>query len=242
MVIVILLFLLAIPVAMDKLLGQLTISVNESIYLKDPDSSKLGRKIISGSIAMIDAVGFESFTFRKLAAEIGSTEASVYRYFESKHKLLLYITSWYWAWQEYRLVFGLANIPSPYHRLEKAITLLTEEVVEDGSFAYINETTLNRIVISESAKSYMTKDVDEDNQHGVFLGYKRLVSRVSDIILEINPGYKYPHMLVSTIVEGAHQQRYFARHLPRLTDVVRGEDAIVEFYKDMVLKAINDSK
>ena len=84
----------------------------------------------------------------------------------------------------------------------------------------------------------MTKTVDEENKEGVFGQYKALVERVSDIILEINPTYKYSHMLVSTMIEGAHHQRYFAEHLPRLTDVVEGEDAIVEFYTNMVFKAI----
>ena len=67
------------------------IDVDEGLYLKDPNSSDLGMKIIRDSIEMIDAIGFEGFTFKKLAAKIGATEPSVYRYFESKHKLLLYL-------------------------------------------------------------------------------------------------------------------------------------------------------
>lgn len=223
---------------MDSLLTQLTIKVNEAVYLKDPASSELGRKILRASIDMLEEVGFEAFTFRKLASKIGSTEASVYRYFESKHKLLLYLTSWYWGWMEYRLAFGLANIDSPTERLKRAITLLTQEIKEDGSYAHINEILLNRIVIAESSKVYMTKSVDEENKHGVFMGYKRLVAYVSEIVHEINPAYKYPHMLISTIIEGAHHQRYFAAHLPRLTDVINGEDAITDFYKELVLKTI----
>lgn len=223
---------------MDHLLPNLTIQVNSAIFVKDPLSSQLGRNILSTSIEMIEGIGFESFTFRKLATKIGSTEASVYRYFESKHKLLLYLTSWYWGWMEYKLAFGLANVDCPSDRLMRAITLLTQEVKEDGSIAHINEILLNRIVISESSKVYMTKNVDEENKHGAFSGYKRLVERVSSIVNEINSNYKYPHMLVSTIIEGAHHQRYFAAHLPRLTDVISGEDAITEFYKELVLKTI----
>ena len=47
-------------------------------------------------------------------------------------------------------------------------------------------------------------------------------------------------MLVSTVIEGAHHQRYFVEHLPRLTDVVVGEDAITEFYNEMVIKSISN--
>jgi AcrR family transcriptional regulator len=223
---------------MDHLLRNFTIQVNQAVYVKDPTSSELGRKILSASIQMIEELGYEAFTFRKLAKQIGSTEASVYRYFESKHKLLLYLVAWYWAWMEYRLAFGLANIECATSRLEKAVTLLTQEVEEDGTYAHINENLLNRIVISESTKVYMNKSVDQDNKHGVYVGYKRLVSMVSQIVNEINPDFKYPHMLISTIIEGAHHQRYFAAHLPNLTDVISGEDAITEFYKELVLKTI----
>lgn len=220
------------------ILPKISIQVNEHIYLKNPESSDLGRKIVSASIELMDEVGYEAFTFAKLAKSINSTEASVYRYFESKRKLLLYMTDWYWAWMEYRLLFGLANINSSDERLKKAIVLLTEQIQEDGSFTHINEIKLNRIVISEASKVYLTREVDEENKDGIFHTYKELVQRVSDIITEINPDYKYPHMLISTIIEGAHYQRYFAEHIPRLTDMIKGEDAIVNFSLDMVMNTI----
>jgi AcrR family transcriptional regulator len=222
----------------DSLISNISIQVRQCIYLKDPASSDLGKRILQGSIDMIDDIGFEQFTFRKLAAQIGSTEASVYRYFESKHKLLLYLTSWYWGWLEYRLVFKLANVEPAEERLRRAVKLLTENIEEDGSIDYINEVKLNHIVIAESSKTYLTKDVDEENAEGVFAGYKKLVARVSEVIEEINPKFKYPHMLVSTVIEGSHQQRYFAEHLPKLTDIMEGEDAIVDFYTTLVFSTI----
>lgn len=223
---------------MHELLSKLSIQVSTSVFLKNPESSDLGKRIITGSIDLIDEIGFESFTFRKLALKINSTEASIYRYFESKHKLLLYLTSWYWGWVEYKLVFNLANIKCCEERLEKAISILTQQVEEDSSFTHINEVKLYSIVISESSKAYLTKFVDEENNEGVFSGYKQLVARVGEIIQEVNPKYKYPHMLISTVIEGAHHQRFFADHLPKLTDIIIGEDSITEFYKEIVFKAI----
>jgi AcrR family transcriptional regulator len=223
---------------MNELLSKVSIQLNENIYLKDPESSDLGRKILNGGIDMIYEHGFDNFTFRKLGKEIRSTEASIYRYFENKNKLLLYLTSWYWGWMEYKLVFSLANVSSPESRLEKAVQILTQVVKADESFSHVNVEKLNNIVISDSSKAYLNKEVDDENKAGVFLGYKQLVARVSDIILEVNTDYKYPHMLISTVIEGAHFQRYFAEHLPRLTDVVVNEDAITEFYKKLVSKAI----
>ncbi|HAD95918.1 MAG TPA: TetR family transcriptional regulator [Cryomorphaceae bacterium] len=220
------------------MLPDLKFKINSSTYLKDPESSDLGLRIISGSIEMIYEVGFECFTFRKLAGTIESTEASVYRYFESKHKLLLYLTCWYWEWMEYRLHFGTANISSPQERLSRALQFLTGPVEQDGKFAHVDEVKLNKIVIAEASKVYLVKEVDEVNREGVFSVYKRLVARISDIVMEINPDYKYPHMLISTVVEGSHYQRYFAEHLPSLTDILEGEDAISKFYHDMVFKSI----
>lgn len=223
---------------MHDLVAKVAIRVNEKIYLKNPESSELGKRILAGSIDLIDELGFEAFTFRKLGKSLESTEASIYRYFESKHKLLLYITVWYWAWMEYRLVFRMVNIDSPMERLNRAIDLITEQIEEDSSFLHINEVKLNRIVINESSKSYLTKEVDRENKDGAFLDYKNLVARISNVIHEINPDYKYSHMLVTTVMEGAHLQRFFAQHLPRLTDQIEGEDAISQFYNELVIKAI----
>lgn len=214
------------------------IKVNDRIYLKDPESSELGRKIISGGIDLIDEIGFEAFTFRKLAHQIGTTEASIYRYFESKHRLLIYLSCWYWRWIDYKMVLVTANIDSPEERLNRAITLLVKKVEQDSDFSHINEVKLNRIIISESSKAYLNKHVDTENKEGFFLDYKLLVGRVGAIVSEINPDYLYPHMLVSTVIEGAHLQRYFAEHLPRLTDVIDGEDATLNFFTKLVFNAI----
>ena len=69
------------------------ISLNDRLYLRDPQETSLGKKIIQHSILLIDKVGFEAFNFKKLAQYMGSTEASVYRYFENKHLLLIYLVS-----------------------------------------------------------------------------------------------------------------------------------------------------
>jgi len=224
----------------NSLLPKFSISINPNVFLKDPISSDLGKKIIRGAVDLISEKGFEYFNFRKLALDIESTEASVYRYFENKHYLLTYLVHWYWGWMEYRLMFKLINVDCPEDRLERAVLLLTSNIVEDSNFSQVDEQKLNQIVISESSKVYLNRYVDEANSDGLFKPYKDLVQRVSDIILEINPTYKYPHMLVSTVIEGTHHQRFFATHLPRLTDVIDGEDAVNLFYKKVVFNAIKE--
>ena len=42
-------------IIMDQLLNNLKVQINEKIYLKDPESSDLGKRIISNSIQMIHA-------------------------------------------------------------------------------------------------------------------------------------------------------------------------------------------
>ncbi|MBD79994.1 MAG: TetR family transcriptional regulator [Crocinitomicaceae bacterium] len=223
---------------MKTLIGQMQIQVNEKIYLKDPNSSDLGKKIVSQGIILIDEIGLENFTFKKLATRLETTESSVYRYFESKNKLLIYLTSWYWGWQEYQLVFSTSNIPSPEERLKLAIDLIATDIPPNEIIGNVNLEILGRIVISESSKAYLTKEVDAANKEGFYSAYKRLVGRISDIVLEINPKFVHSHTLISTIVEGIHHQKYFADHLPSLTDIKSDSQKLGAFYTDMALAII----
>ncbi|SIT82417.1 TetR/AcrR family transcriptional regulator [Pontibacter indicus] len=224
---------------MKNLLANIKIKVEEKVYLKDPEGSEKGRDIVKHGILLIDELGLEAFTFKKLAERINSTEATIYRYFESKHMLLSYLISWYWNWLEYRLVFAINNISSPEERLRIAIGILSGRNENDLEFEHIDEATLQRIVVAESAKAYLTKTVDANNKEGFFLSYKRLCKRIADIILEINPEYKYPASLVSTIAESAHYQKFFALHLPSLTNIHQnGSGDPEDFLTHLAFKAI----
>ena len=203
---------------MERLLQSIKININEKIFVKDPESSNLGKRIIEESILMIHEMGFECFTFKKLGVKIGSNESSIYRYFENKHKLLLYLTSWYWGWLEYQLVFATNSIANPTEKLKKAIEIVTKETEEDSSFSHINEIILNKIVINEYSKSYLTKEVDTENKEGYFIIYKRLVNRISDMIHAVDTDYAYPSSLSSTILEGSLHQYFLKDHFPSLTD------------------------
>ena len=221
------------------------LTLDHNSYLREPESTELGRRIISESIRMIDALGFEQFTFKKLGAEIGSTEASVYRYFENKHKLLVYLVSWYWAWVDYTVTFQTHNIADPRQRLSRALYVLTKAGQDDDpNVAYIDERILYRIVVAESSKVYHTKEVDAENKEGYFLEITRLCRRLAQMVLEVNPAYKYPHALISTVMEAAHQQMYFARHLPSLTeikDAQHPEEETKHFLEHLLFSAIEST-
>ncbi len=221
---------------MDKL--HIHIEVSPELYLRNPDSSTLGRKIVTNSIELIEILGFEDFTIKKLSTKIGSPESSIYRYFESKHMLLFYLIYWYWSWIEYRLVFNTHNLNSRTDKITTAIKILTESVEEDSSFSHINEILLDRIIMTEAVKAYFTKKITKKTKQNHFSVYKRVVERVSQMVLAISPTFKYPHMLISTVIEGAHQQRFFAENLPSLTDVNPEKDYITQFYTELVLNDI----
>lgn len=208
---------------MKRLLSNIKIQVNENLYNKDPETSELGRRIIQHSIELVHEIGIESFTFKKLGVKISSNESSIYRYFENKHKLLLYLTSWYWSWIEYQLVFSTFNLNNPLERIERSLQILTQPVSKDSAYEHIDEILLNKIVIDEFSKSYLTKEVDEENKEGYFSVFKRLITRLKEMIVEIDPEYPYPSSLASTVLEASLYQSFLKDHFPSITDCSSSE-------------------
>lgn len=224
----------------------LKLLMNKKLFLREPQHTSLGRKIVRESILLIDELGIEQFTFKKLAKHIGSTEASVYRYFENKHRLLIYLISWYWNWLEYKIDFNTQNIKNPKEKLKVAIELVAMQKQFDNSFPDVDETVLSRIVAAESDKVYHTKQVDEENSDGLFRGFKSLCKLIASFVQETNPGYQFSHSLISTMLEAAHQQVFFARHLPTLTELDKNDPNIDEqntkFLTHFVFSAINEKQ
>ncbi len=222
---------------------QIQIKMNEDLFIRNPEHTELGRNIIKHSIQLIAHTGFEAFTFKKLAEDIGTTEAGIYRYFENKHRVLIYIISWYWGWLEYQISFVTNNVSDPVIKLKKVIKLLATTVEDDTKTNYVNENLLHQIIISEGSKAYLTKQVGEDNKHQFFKPYKDLCAVIGNIILECKPKYKYPRSLATTIIEMAHFQNFFMHNLPSLTDFgkSKSESEIILFLNDLVFSSIKKS-
>jgi AcrR family transcriptional regulator len=218
----------------------LQFNMNPSLYLRDPEGTDLGKNIIQHSIQLIHDTGFEAFTFKKLAESIGTTEAGVYRYFENKHKLLVYIISWYWRWLDFQIGYQTKNLTNPVSKLKKVITILATTVEDDLMTGHVDESILHQILISEGSKAFLTKQVNQDNKQEYFKPYKDLCNTIGEIILECNPKYKYPHSLASTIIEMAHLQNFFMNHLPTLTDFSKSKDEkeIIKYLEDLVFNTI----
>lgn len=222
---------------MKSLLSNIKISVPEKIYIKDPESSELGKRIVKHSILLIDEIGFDDFTFKKLGIKIGSNESSIYRYFENKHKLLLYLTSWYWSWMEYQLVFETHNCKDKIDCLVRAIMVLTRSIEKDSQFSHINEIVLNRIIINENSKSFLTKEVDLENKEGYFMVYKRIIHRLRDMILAVKKDYKFATSLASTILQGSLYQHFIKDHFTSITDFKKNLSP-TDFFTDISLKIL----
>lgn len=199
-------------------LMQVQVQVAEPVYLKDPQSTELGKRLMEQSVVLIDELGLEKFTFKKLAGNLGTAESSIYRYFDNKHRLLIYLVGWYWSWREYKLVFDTANISDPSKRLERGIRSIVDPVSEKGPFGHVDLRALFRIAVSESGKAYMTKEVDSEHKEGYFGSFKRLCDRLRELILAVRPDHPFPGMLASNVVDGSMVQRFFAEHLPNLTE------------------------
>lgn len=222
---------------MKSILSNLKIQVCEKIYLKDPETTVLGKKIVEQSIFLIDEIGFDNFTFKKLGGRIGSNESSIYRYFENKHKLLVYLSSWYWSWMEYKLVFLTTNINDPLDKLKRSIVLVTEKIEDDSETGHINEEILNKIIISEFTKTLLTKEIDTENKEGFFLIYKRVINRIAMMINDVDPNYLYAKSLTSMIVEGALHQHFLKDHLKTITNCDE-KTSPTDFYLNLIEKTL----
>ena len=213
--------------------------MNDKLYLRNPEDSIIGKKIVSQGLVMINRLGFEDFNFKKLAKEIETTEATIYRYFENKHRLLVYLTAWYWSLLEYKVMFNLNNISDPEVKLKTIIRLLVVEPEKNQQGDYISESEAYELVKWESCKAYLTRNVTKDNKDRLFKPYKDLCARIAAIIKEFNPKYKYPNSLGSTLLEMSHSQKFFMQNLPSLTDASKPDDnKIIQFLENLIFQAL----
>lgn len=220
---------------------QIQVQPNEKLFIRDPALSEIGRNIVKEGAAMIEKMGLEEFTFKKLALSLKTNESSVYRYFESKHRLLLYLVDWYWRWIEYLVMFHTNNVQDPNQKIDMILNILLLRVEgELAGGAQVDKNVLHKLVIKEGSKSYLTSHVTEDNQQQFFKPYKDLCARIAAVLLEVNPAYKYSRSLTSTVLEMAHHQYFFMHYLPRLTDFgdTKDENEIVNFLRQLIQAAL----
>ncbi len=220
----------------------LKFKINESLFLRDPESSEVGKLIVEKGIDLIREVGFEHFTFKKLAEKINSTEATIYRYFASKYRLLIYILNWYWCYLEFVSKMSLQELGDSTQKLKLILEIITHNFDSDSQIVDYDLEKLHGIVISESSKAYLVKEVDEINQELVFSPLKSFCQFVGQIILQVNPKFAYPNALASTLLETAHDQHFFSEHLPKLADnksKITHKKYVLNYLNFLAFSAIN---
>ena len=70
-------------------------NLNEHLNLRDPQATALDYRLLTKSVLLLDKIGFEAFTFKRLTLALRSKHASLYRYFKNKHRLLTHLVSWH---------------------------------------------------------------------------------------------------------------------------------------------------
>jgi AcrR family transcriptional regulator len=196
----------------------LSIRVNECFYLKDPSISLLGKKILTHGVEMIDEMGLERFTFKKLANILQTTESSVYRYFENKHMLLMYMSSWYWSWLETYMVFRTANLSSATDKLRIMIFILCEEEWKDKRMNNMNLYALRRVIIAESPKAFLAKSSDGISIEDAYIAVDQLCLRFEELFATIKPADSSSRLLSSMLIEGILSQQFYHTFYPRFLD------------------------
>ena len=117
----------------------------------------------------------------------------------------------------YQLVLETYSINDSKNKLIRAIDVVTRKTKQDNNYGHINEVILNKIIIHENSKCYLTKKVDNENKVGYFKAYKRVIKRLAEIISLYDKSYKYALSLAGTITESALHQHYMKLHFPSVT-------------------------
>ncbi len=221
---------------MDTLTLPLKITVDEHLFIKDPADTAVGGKLLHCALELIGEDGFENFTFRRLANEAGTTEATVYRYFENKQMLFSYLVAWYWNSLHLQVLIRTRSIRNAEKKIDEIIRLLIQPVAIPGDLYSGREQKLFRIVVHESPRIFAfktdsTAEVGKARLHA----YQRFINVFAAAIQEFRPAYPYPNMLAVAAAESAHLQLLIAEATPELTlPEMHRKNTLFQFLKTLI--------
>ena len=181
--------------------------------------SPMGVRILAEGLALLNEIGLEAFTFKKLAERIGCTEVTVYHYFANKQRLLQYYFQVYWLWLVTHCQQEGKGLNDPRARLHGDIRALCGLWPADALAAQFDPATLRELVISEGSKSFMHKNVDSDNELKLFKPYKDLCAHIATELKACAPRMRSSRSFATTLVEMAHSLEFAMHHLPALTEL-----------------------
>jgi len=223
---------------MDLLLRNWQTRLNPKLFKKDPSSSELGNRISKEGLLLFAEVGFDGFTFKKLAERLNTTESSIYRYFDNKHRFLIYLIAHHWLWLEHQIYYHIHAYTAPVDQLHKALEILCHPEILSWPFDHLDRIALQKVLIDASLRAYYSDEVDSENRDGLFSDYKRLNQRLTTLLIQCAPDYPHPKALISTLFETIHSQQFYATHLPSLTDLDFSKGQVYNFVKTLVNNSI----
>lgn len=196
-------------------------------YLIEPDpglalrdlNTPLGARILQDGLVLMNDLGLESFTFKKLADRTGCTEVTVYHYFANKQRLLQYYFQVYWLWLATYCQEEGKSLKDPLDRLRGDIRALCGTWPPAARANTFDPAALRELVINEGSKSFLHKDVDSDNELKLFKPYKDLCAHIAREVKAASPRARHARSFATTLVEMAHSLEFAMHHLPALTEL-----------------------
>ncbi len=85
--------------------------------------------------------------------------------------------------------------------------------------AQLDPVALRDLVLVEGSKSFMHRNVDEDNKLKLFQPYKDLCSHLAKELKACDRSCKHPRTFATTLIEMAHSLEFAMDHLPALTEL-----------------------
>ena len=155
---------------------------------------------------------------------MGSTEVTIYHYFENKQRLLQYYFQLYWMWLLMHCQLEGRTLKDPHARLHGDIRALCGLWPDHALAAQLDPAALRQLVINEGSKSFQHKNVDSDNERRLFKPYKDLCAHIATEIKACTPRSRHVRSFATTLVEMAHSLEFAMIHLPALTEVSRSRD------------------
>ena len=189
------------------------------LHLRNPEATDLGSSMLREGIGLMNEIGLEAFTFRKLAARIGCTEVSLYKYFPNKQRLLQYYFQLYWLWLRQVCGRQVELASDPKEALSSCMHVICGVWPERMPVPQLPPKALRQLLIEEGMKSYLHKNVDEDNARRLFLPYKELSAFLAERMVACRRDVPMPRSFATTILEMAHSLPFAMAHLPSLTEL-----------------------
>lgn len=190
---------------------------------------------MTGGLDLLNSKGYLHFTFKELANSIKSTEASIYRYFDSKEQFLTYCSANYWVQLKHRLGMYTLNITDSKIYFERIMDVLLDDL-QDQQYLLLANKDFTRFRESSCRYGIPILGIlkDSGSREALLADYESLMGEVyhfiEDTVEKVVPNSGFKDVLASAILSNTHIQlsraKFISEHLsnPRKIDTKRVRD------------------